>query len=275
MENTDNILNEALGYINKEEFEQAKSLLQKYLVSDPKNIEALKNLGLCEINLDNPLAAIDAFKQVVENNKDDATSLFYIASCKVRTGEKEEAINYFKEVLKLRPDFLEAYKNIAMIFIEFMQPDNAIDIMLKVLENPNIEIDYSVYYILSTSYMLKKDYENSCKYLEKALELNPNHIAIANSLAVSYMNLGKYNEAKELLLKTYKIDNQNSLTAYNLGIYYQTIKDYKNALNYFQISYNIEPSISMLTSLASCALNANEYSLAATLYQNLVIKSMG
>ena len=264
-------LNKALELINSEDFTAAKALLEDILKNYPNDIESLKNLGLCEVNLDNPIAAIDAFKKAVDEDNDDALSLFYLASCKAKIGEKEEAIKYFQKVLELRPSYIEAYKSLAMIYVEFSQVDNAIQVISKALNNSEIEPDYSIYYILSTSYMLKKDYKNSIIYLEKALELNPEHIAMANSLAVAYMNVGENEKAIKLLLEIFEKDKENSLTAYNLGICYQSMNDYKNALKYFQISYQNEPSITMLASLASCASAAGEYNLSATLYQNLVM----
>ena len=68
----------------------------------------------------------------------------------------------------------------------------------------------------------------------------------------------------------YNIQPDNSLTAYNLGICYQLKSDFKKALGYFQEAYKIEPSISMLASLAYCALKSKNITLAVNLYQSLV-----
>ena len=268
---TDKQLNDALELINSQDYTGAKALLENIVKNNPDNLEAIKNLGLCEVNLDSPTDAIRCFEKAVELKNDDAVSIFYLASCKAKIGEKEEAINYFKKVLELRPDYIEVYKSLAMIYVEFNQAQSAIELLLQALNNPEIQPDYSIYYILSTSYMLIKDYNNSSKYLEKALELNPEHIAIANSLAVSYMNTNRYTEALALLNNTFAKDDKNSLTAYNLAMCYQSMNDFKNALKYLQISYQIEPSVTMLASLASCAFSAGEYALSATLYQNLVM----
>ncbi len=271
MENSNENLNKAAEYIEHEDYVLAKELLQKVIESDNSNTEAYKNLGLCEINLDNPPDAIKAFEKAVEIDKEDASSLFYLACCRARTGEKEDAVKLFEKVIEKRPAYLDAYNNLAMIYVEFQQIDNAIELLSSALNNPEIEPDYSLYYILSTSYMLKKDYVNASKYLEAALEISPDNISVMNSLSSCYMNQGKNDEAVEILKKALKLDSENSLTLYNLGILYQTMGDYKNAFTYLQKSYNLEPTITMLSSLATCAYNAGEYSLAVTLYQNLVM----
>ena len=85
------------------------------------------------------------------------------------------------------------------------------------------------------------------------------------------MTYEEESDVLDILNKALKLDEENSLTLYNLGIFYQTKGDYKNALKYLQKSYNLEPTITMLSSLATCAFNAGEYALAVTLYQNLVM----
>ena len=79
-----------------------------------------------------------------------------------------------------------------MIYIELGQLDYAIETLLIAIENNPENFDYSAYFILATSYMLKKNYQNAIKYLETALRLNPEHIPIMNSLATCYMNTMNY-----------------------------------------------------------------------------------
>ncbi len=271
MEKAQELLNQALTLINEQDFTQAQSILEQCIKLDENNIEIYKNLGLCEINLDNPQGAADAFSKAVEINPLDASSLFYLASAKARLGQKEDAVKYFEKVVTLRPDYIDAYKNLAMIYIEFTQIDNAIELIKKAINNPNIESDYSLYYMIATCYMLKKDYQNSLENLKKALEFNPEHIPVINSIGSCYMNMKQFDKALEALNKAYELDEKNSLTSYNIGVCYQSLGDFQTALKYFQNSYQLEPSITMLSSLANCALKAKEYELALNLYKNLVM----
>ena len=271
MENLQEKMGAALDFINEEDFVSAQKLLSEIIENEPTNIEAIKNLGLCEINLDNPPEAIKYFQMAVELDNKDATSLYYLASCLSRIGEKERAIENFNKVIKLRPDYVEVYKNLAMIYVEFSQLDSAIELIKQALDNPAIEPDYTLNYILATSYMLKKDNSNAIIYLERALELNENHLPIMNSLSSCYMNAGMLDKAANILEKAFELDNQNTLTAFNLGVLYQTMENYQEALKYFQISYQLEPTTTMLSSLANCALKAGEFGIASVMYKNLVM----
>ena len=271
MENLQEKMDIALEHINSQEFVSAQKELKEILALDSENLEAIKNLALCEVNLDNPIGAISLFKKAVKLDKQDATSYFYLANCLSRIGDKEEAIVNFEKVLELRPDYIDVYKSLGMIYVEFGQVDNAIEILNKALENKAIEPDYTLYYILATCFMLKKDNINAIKYLEIALGYNEENLPIMNSLSSCYMGIREFDKAKNILLKAFEIDNNNALTAYNLGILFQATEDYREALKYFQISYQLEPSTTMLSSLANCALKSGEYMMACVMYQNLVM----
>ena len=264
----DNIIADALELINKDDFQSAKELLYKALESSETS-EIYKNIGLCELNLDNTKEATQAFKKAYELDNQDATTTYYYGCCLSKT-DKQKAAGLFEEVIKLRKDFSDAYKSLAMVYMEINQTDNAIQTVLSALSNKNIEPDYSLYYIAATCYMIKKDYENAIKYLEKALEIKENHLPVINSLATCYMNTQNYEKALEILKKAYEADSENSLTLYNLGICYQVKSDFEQALKYFQEAYKIEPTTTILSCIANCALKSANAPLASSLYQNLI-----
>lgn len=270
MENYKQTLDSALDLIKDEDFSSALSVLKKLAEDDSSDVEIYKNIGLCEINLDNPIEAKNAFSRVLDLVPDDALSLFYLANCYMRLGDKDEAIEKLERVLELRPNYLEAYKNLAMLYLEFANPNEAVELVKKALNNPEITPDYSLYYILSTCYMIKKEYKNAANNLEEALKLNPDHIQMINSLAVCYMNTGELNLGFPHLKHALELEPDNALTNYNLGIYRQTLDDYTGALKYFQVSYQKEPSATMLSTLANCSMKAGQIEMASSLYKNLV-----
>ena len=91
-------LDYALEQINSEDFVSAQKTLNEILSEDENNLEAIKNLGLCEVNLDNHPEAIRLFSRAIELDNTDATSLFYLASCQSKIGEKELAVENFIRV---------------------------------------------------------------------------------------------------------------------------------------------------------------------------------
>ena len=74
-------LNEINEIIGEKDFSQAKIMLEDYLKDDEFNVEGLKLLGLCNLNLDLYDEGRSNFETVVKYAPDDATSWFYLANC--------------------------------------------------------------------------------------------------------------------------------------------------------------------------------------------------
>ena len=64
--------------------------------------------------------------------------------------------------------------------------------------------------------MAMKKFEESLEYLEKALELNPEHSQLYNNLGTSYITIGNLDKAYENFIKASELDPSNSITYYNI-----------------------------------------------------------
>ena len=116
MENKKELIDQSIDLLAKGEFKSAAELLEKICIEDEKNIELIKNLGLCYINTENFEKASAAFKKALSIEPKDATALFYLANCDDKLGFEDKAIEEYKKVIELRDEFFEAYKNLRHYF---------------------------------------------------------------------------------------------------------------------------------------------------------------
>ena len=121
----ENYIDKANSLIAEKKFEEAKTLLQSNLLPDSEDIEAVKLLGLCNVNLKCTNQAIEAFEIVVKKSPEDATSWFYLASMYDEVNNIEKAEQAYKKVISLREEYVLAYKNIAVMYIKHRMPDKA------------------------------------------------------------------------------------------------------------------------------------------------------
>ena len=100
----ENYINKANSLIGEKKFEEAKTLLQANLLPDSDNVEALKLLGLCNVNLNCTNQAIESFESVIKKDETDATSWFYLATMYDEINNIEMAEKAYKKVISLREE---------------------------------------------------------------------------------------------------------------------------------------------------------------------------
>jgi tetratricopeptide (TPR) repeat protein len=94
----------------------AKVLLEKALVLNPKNDSAIVNLGACYLfgNLsDNPMAGIQKIKEVLDKNPQNTYGQLMLGLGGKKSGQYDKAIERFTLVLKDDSNNLEAMVNLA------------------------------------------------------------------------------------------------------------------------------------------------------------------
>lgn len=119
----------------------AKVLLEKALVINPKNDSAKINLGACYLfgNLsDNPMQGITKIKEVVDADSTNAYGQFILALGGKKSGQYDKAIERFLTVLKIQPNHIEAMIHLAECYELTDQKALAIEWYTKVSNSVNI-----------------------------------------------------------------------------------------------------------------------------------------
>ena len=249
-------------------FEEAKAELEKYNPDEEKETEALKLLGLCNVNLEKYKAGQSNFETVVKYDPEDASSWFYLANCYDNLDDVIHAKAAYQKVIELRENFIDAYKNLCVLYVRCDEPENAIELAKKALELE--KEDYTLYYIIGTAYMSMKNFDDSVEYLEKALELNPEHSQLYNNLGTSYITIGKLDKAYKNFVKASELDPDNSITYFNIASILQLKNKHKKACDYFEKAYALEPSDSYLIALALSETKCGKYDSAINHYKTLI-----
>ncbi len=111
--------------------------------------------------------AKDSFEKVVSLAPDDATTLFYLANCYDNLGKLEDAERYYIKVLELRENFLDAYKNLCIIYMKSGKEISAIKYaqQAKLIDSS----DYTFDYLIGTASVAMKLYNQGIEHLERAL----------------------------------------------------------------------------------------------------------
>jgi tetratricopeptide (TPR) repeat protein len=159
----------ALGriYYEQSRYPEAVEQLKNVIAVEPDNYRAHDNLGLC----------YDALQQ------------------------DSEALRHFLRALDLvkekHPDYDWAYANLAEFFLKRDQPDKAFQLAAEAAQR-NASSARNFYLAGRSLVKLGRD-ENSLRWLQKAVELDPNHAEAHFQLGHALQRLGKTEEANRRL----------------------------------------------------------------------------
>lgn len=234
----------------------------------------MKLLGLCHINLGEFKEGQGVFETVVKY-KDDATSWFYLASCYDNQDDYLHAISAYEEVLRMRSSYVDAYKNLAIVYVKNKEPQKAIDTAKKALEY--VQDDYTVYYIAGTACMALRKFDEALEYLEKALELNPEHSQLYNNLGTCYVTVGNLDKAYENFMKASEFDPNNSITYFNIASILQLQNKHKEACEFSEKLMKLNLKIIIWLHLRYLRLNQISWKKLLNItrfYQFIILKSI-
>ncbi len=164
----------ALFGLGKIAFKKKKysDALQNYISSaesDNNFAPAFFEKGLMFYLLDKFTDAIEAFERYDQLVPGSPRGKTYLAKAKYGKGEYDEALSILNEVLAIDPNYSEANKYAAYVYIEKKQYDKAEEYFQKVkTEDLNAE-DYQKW---SKIYVDKKEYAKAYELLDKALALD-------------------------------------------------------------------------------------------------------
>lgn len=250
-------------------FVEAKAALVDLIEAEPGNFEAIKLLGLVNTNLELPLEAKKNFEDIVKYHQEDATSWFYLASCYDTLGEVSAAEAAFLKVIELRPDYVEAYKNLCLLYIKQEEFQKTID-----YAQDGAEIapqDYLFPFLIGTALMAGKDFDNAAIFLKRARVLSGNNSQVVNSLGTCYLTMGNNSLALEVYLEAVAQSPDDALANYNVGSVYQLLGEHRKACEYFAKANAVEETESYMVAWALSLMKLNQPADAIEIYKKLAV----
>lgn len=263
-----NKINELIG---EKDFEGASFLIEDALKEEPENIELLKLAGLVEVNTYKWTNARSHFETVVKFSPNDATAWFYLASCYDKLGDFISAKNAYINVIRIRPEYIEAYQSLCVVLMKLNDSENAIK--YAIMANSVAPDDYIFDFVIGTAYMKIKEFEKSIEPFKHAIEKAPNNIGNYNSLGTAYMATGKSDDAIKCYKKALELNPDSPMAYFNLGSAYQIQQNHEEACKYLQKACELDDEDEgFKTALAMSTVKLGEYSKAADLYKSLLIQ---
>ncbi len=182
-------------------------------------------------------AAIKEYRQIVDNDADDLTTLNMLGDLYVRSGKKEEAVHCFERIAEHYSNQEFNLKAIAMYKkIERLRPrDQAIAFKLAELYATQglVHDARAQYLVVADSYTRSGDNKRALEILHKIADLDPNNTEIRLKLADGYLKENMRRESAAAFVQAanrfHHIGSQDqALDAYSKAL--QLVRDDREAL---------------------------------------------
>ena len=143
--------------------------------------------------------AIDEYVKVIEINKQDYNSYYKVANLLNGLEKKDEAVQMLNNLLKKKPENVEATKLLGEILIEQEKYKEAAYVYNDALKYSST--DYDLNYNLGIVYTMLNDFQNAKMYYEKAASLNSLEYNSKYSLAEIALIYKELEEAEQYFMQ--------------------------------------------------------------------------
>lgn len=188
------IKNIALILVQQGKTDEAKTALSEARKENPDDV----NLILSEADIYYKMNDIPAYKKLINEaltkNPNDADLIFNLGVVSAAANQFDDAEKYYKKVIELKPDYYNAYLNLADLKLK---PDAKI--VKEINSLGTTEKELKKYEVLKAD--RQKLFNSALPLLEKAYELKPDDETVKSNLLTVYKFLEMSDKVKELKAK--------------------------------------------------------------------------
>lgn len=199
----DDLYNCASDLVEQNRLSEAIDVLDKLITKYPDHLEAINLLANCYIELNYYVQAIKILLQIEKIQPKSPEIKYNLGYALLCDGRVNDAMNYFKESLKLNPP--KEIKKMAGDMIK-----NRAEFENKLKNNYPIsledEFECQDLFLKAQQLLYSGNEEKAIEIYNKILQKKPNHPETIHNIGTSYFQLGQYEKAIEFFEKSNKKD---------------------------------------------------------------------
>ena len=277
---------------NIAKFEKAIEVFKAYQREFGQNFEAERYISLSNFSLNNLTEADSSLQKLCVIQPNNVGVWYDRGLTLTKLKRNYDAIHCYQKTLELRPDYNDAFWNMALLY----QKEGKLIELIEVYENyqHNKEHGYIFHSFLAQAYHLLGEGNKAIKLIDVAISLHPHNntkdkhflnfllikgnifnslskpdeaiktyeevIKIDDSVEQAFVNIGsalinseRMKEAIPYLEKAKILNPKYSVTYINLGNAYYSLGDKDKALKYFEKAEELDPGVSAALSSKAVA----------------------
>lgn len=194
--------------------DEAATELKTALKLDPKNVEALRNLGAAYEKTGGVEQAIIQYQAALQENPENKYAHYNLAVAYGKQGKTDEALAELQLALKVDPEYPDAHNNLGVLYANQGRMKEAIEEFgLAVKYDPRSAEGHKN---LGFALGMNGRQEEGIAQLRTAADLQPGNPEIYNSMGIIYANVGRFKEAASQFEKAVQLGPQEQKYLDNL-----------------------------------------------------------
>lgn len=208
--------------IRREQWQEALTEMRAIIAAEPKNPNALFNLGLILHQLKEEDPAIEALKQAIEVDPKFQKGYYQLGVIYDDLSQYEEAVKMYEQALALGEKTPEAEKTLERL-----------DILRPLLGSGEMVRE-------AKELLEKKDLPGAIREIESLIMARPKDPKLYLTLGTLYLKTGRAKDAASALEKAISFSPDEISLRMLLGQIYEGLKEYQKALEVYQAASRLE-----------------------------------
>ena len=222
------------------DYENGITALESLIDIEGETTERLSQLGILYYKIDNIVKAKPLFNKLVNMNHFDATIMHFLSNIYIEESIFDSARIIANQIIYHHPSDPRGYLDAALAELNKENPIGAIKVLEPV--NKKFNSEFSIQYLLGSSYQQLKEYDKATVVLRQSLKIYPESRGARHTLAIASDALSYWTESDSLyegLIQSDKNDVQ-ALNNYSYSLVERNIQLNK-ALDMAKKAIDLEP----------------------------------
>ena len=214
---------------------------REWATANPRSAEAWFNLGNAYGMTGQAVQAINAYREVLRIRPEHVQTWYNIGIAYGQANQTDQAIKAYREALRINPEFALVWYNLGNVYQKADQPDQAIKAYRETLRiNPEHTLAWNN---LGIVYGQTGQVDQEINAYRKALRINPELAQAWNNLGVAYVQNGQADQSIKALREALRITPEDAKTWYVLGVAYLSKGERTQVLEVYRQLRTLDPTL--------------------------------
>lgn len=248
---------------------EALPILRRVIEERPRFPEALYNLALARVSLEQPEQAMPLLNEAIDLRPEFYEARMLLGNLLVQDGANEKAIAHLRAAFQMRPDNAKLAAFLGLQYTQGRFYQDAVRTLRRAVELDSASSDLR--FLLVDAHYKNHDFEEALAQARDAAEAFPN---LANShyqVAWQLENMGQFEEARQFLDRALEIDPVFVEARRMLGEVTLRLGETEAAIDHFRQALEQEPtSAEAYAGLGKALIQLKRYEEAAREMENAI-----